>query len=119
AVPRTDGGLLLTNGFQNSTQKAFTENGSYVPLVNPELLGPSMGSVDSSLAFNTVGTNPNPPHSPVPNTVELYGPSSLGSRGSIVLQYPNQLGDLSQSFPIPDLTISAANQPALIDVQGN
>jgi len=30
AVPRTDGGLLLTNGFQNSTQKAFTENGSYV-----------------------------------------------------------------------------------------
>ena len=120
AVPKPDGGLALVNQFQNSTQQAVTQNGSYVPLLNPELLGPAMGSVDSSLAFNTVGTDPAPPHGWIPNTVKLYGPSSLGSRGSIVLQYPHQLGDLSESFR-PELNGSAAagTGPALIDVQGN
>jgi len=116
ANPKPDGGLLLVNGFQNSTQKAFTENGSYVPLFNREFLGPSMGSVDSSLALNTiVGTT-----GQYTNTVSLLGPVSLTQRGTITLDTTAPITDLSESFR-PELngSATAGTGPALIDVQGN
>ena len=72
-----------------------------------------MGSVDESLAVNTVGTSSANPSVPVPNSVRLYGPISLTRRGTITLNYPNQLTDLSESFR-PDLAGTA-----IVDVQGN
>ena len=66
--------------------------------------------VDRSLAVNTVGQNSS---GAVPNTVRLFGQINLGSRASIVIDYPNQLSDLSESFR-PDLAGTV-----LIDVQGN
>ena len=45
--------------------------------------------------------------------MQLYGQITLTSRGAIVLNYPNQLSDLSGTFR-PDL---AGN--VVIDVQGN
>ena len=72
-----------------------------------------MGSIDNSLAVNTVGTSSANPSVPVPNSVRLYGPVSLTRRGTITLNYPNQLSDLSESFR-PDLAGTA-----IVDVQGD
>ena len=81
--------------------------------------GVSEGSVDSSLALNTIGTTSTPGQ--YTNTVSLLGPVSLDQRGTIT--FPNTtdpITDLSESFR-PELNGSAAagTGPALIDVQGN
>jgi hypothetical protein len=106
-LPTPSGGLLLTHQFSTISEKAFTQNGTFVPIPNPTNpgLGTSMGSIDRSLAVNTTGTKP--------NTIQLYGQISLTRRGTITLNYPNQLTDLSESFR-PDLAGTA-----IIDVQGN
>jgi hypothetical protein len=111
-------GLILSNGFVSVSQSAFTVHGAYVPVPNAQLFGASLGSVDSNLAFNTVNTSN--PSKPITNIVDLYGPVSLGVKGTISLLYPNQLSDLSESFR-PDLNGSSVNGigPALIDIQGN
>ncbi len=106
-TPTSTGGLLLTHQFSTISEKAFTQNGTFVPIPNPTDpgLGTSMGSIDRSLAVNTAGTKP--------NTIQLYGQVSLTRRGTITLNYPDQLTDLSESFR-PDLAGTA-----IIDVQGN
>jgi hypothetical protein len=81
------------------------------------------GSVDSSLALNTIGAT----STGYTNTVNLLGPVSLDQRGTITLvvtdpitHLTDPINDLSESFR-PELNGSAANGtgPALIDVQGN
>ncbi|MDR3620559.1 MAG: hypothetical protein P4L85_14505 [Paludisphaera borealis] len=113
SVPLENGSLSLLYGFSTVQQKAFTQGGNYVaiPAGNPNQTAVSVGSVDRSLAVNTVGTNSS--GAAVPNTVQLYGQVSLTSRGPIVINYPNQLTDLSESFR-PDLAGTV-----LIDIQGN
>ena len=109
-VPDPEGGVFITNQFTTVQQKAFSPFAP-IPTGNPDRTAVAMGSVDRSLAINGVGTDAN--GNPVPNSISLIGQVSLNSRGSIVLAYPNQLSDLSESFR-PDLTGSV-----LIDVQGN
>jgi hypothetical protein len=107
ATPLPTGGLLLTHQFSTVSEKAFSQNGTFIPIPNstdPQL-GNAMGSIDNSLAVNTAGAKP--------NTVRLFGPISLTPRGSITLNYPNQLSDLSESFR-PDLAGTA-----IVDVQGD
>ena len=58
SVPKADGGLVLVNSFNNASQKAYTVSGSYVPVSNPQNLGPAMGSVDTNLALNSIGQDP-------------------------------------------------------------
>ncbi|APW62051.1 hypothetical protein [Paludisphaera borealis] len=113
SVPLENGSLSLLYSFSTVQQKAFTQGGNYVaiPAGNPNQTAVSVGSVDRSLAVNTVGKNSS--GAAVPNTVQLYGQVSLTSRGPIVINYPNQLTDLSESFR-PDLAGTV-----LIDVQGN
>jgi hypothetical protein len=107
ATPTSTGGLVLSHQFSTISEIAFTQNGVFRPIPNPTDpgLGTSMGSIDRSLAVNTAGTKP--------NTVVLYGQISLTRRGTITLNYPNQLSDLSESFR-PDLAGTA-----IVDVQGN
>jgi hypothetical protein len=119
AVPNPDGGEHLIHQFSTVSQKAFTtRTGGYFPIpptspTDPQL-GTTMGSVDRDLAINTKGTD-----GTTPNTVALYGQTTLTRRGTIHLQdglgnpYPKQLTDLSETFR-PDLAGTA-----LIDVQGN
>ncbi|OJW08340.1 MAG: hypothetical protein BGO49_13140 [Planctomycetales bacterium 71-10] len=101
------GGQDLVNRFSTVQQRAFTP---YVPIPsgNPDDVATSVGSVDRSFAVNTGTAN----GASAPNTIRLYSQVTQTSRGSIVLDYPNQLSDLSESFR-PDLAGSV-----LIDVQG-
>lgn len=108
--PDPAGGFFITNQFSTVQQQAFSPFAP-IPAGNPDDTAVAMGSVDRSLAINGVGTDKN--GNPVPNSISLIGQVNLGSRGSIVLAYPNQLSDLSESFR-PDLTGSV-----LIDVQAN
>lgn len=109
-IPDPEGGVFITNQFTTVQQKAFSPFAP-IPTGNPDGTAVAMGSIDRSLAINGVGTDAN--GDPVPNKISLIGQVSLNSRGSVILAYPNQLSDLSESFR-PDLTGSV-----LIDVQGN
>ena len=82
------------------------------------LIGVPEGSVDSSLALNTIATTSTPGQ--YTNTVSLLGPVSLDQRGTITLDTTDPITDLSESFR-PELNGSAAagTGPALIDVQGD
>ncbi|MBV8129554.1 MAG: hypothetical protein JO114_18050, partial [Planctomycetaceae bacterium] len=115
------GGLVLVRQFTTVSEKAIQPGGAYVPVSpsnNPMLTGVPEGSVDSSLALNTIGTSSTPGQ--YTNTVSLLGPVSLTQRGTITLNTTDQITDLSESFR-PELNGSAAagTGPALIDVQGN
>jgi hypothetical protein len=121
APPRPTGGLELVRQFTTVSEKAIQPNGAYVPVSpsnNPMLVGVPEGSVDSSLALNTIGTTSTPGQ--YTNTVSLLGPVSLTQRGTIMLDTTDPITDLSESFR-PELNGSAAagTGPALIDVQGN
>ncbi len=127
----SSGGLTLVRQFSTVSEKAIQPNGAYVevPPSNPSPtgLGLSEGSVDSSLALNTItGTA-----GQYTNTISLLGPVSLDQRGTITLDqtdpstgltvpFTDPITDLTESFR-PDLTGSTAagTGPALIDVQGN
>ncbi len=114
------GGLILVRQFTTVSEKAIQPNGAYVPVSpsnNPMLTGVPEGSVDSSLALNTIGTTSTGQYT---NTVSLLGPVSLTQRGMITLNTPDKITDLSESFRA-ELNGSAAagTGPALIDVQGN
>ncbi|HKI16768.1 MAG TPA: hypothetical protein VKA15_02765 [Isosphaeraceae bacterium] len=118
------GGLVLVRQFTTVSQKAIQSDGAYIPVSrpsNPFLLTPLWtgvpeGSVDSSLALNTIEGTPGQ----YTNTVSLLGPVSLTQRGTITLNTTDPITDLSESFR-PELNGSAAagTGPALIDVQGN
>jgi hypothetical protein len=114
------GGLVLVRQFTTVSEKAIQPGGAYVevPSNNSPLtgVGVSEGSVDSSLALNTIVGTPGQ----YTNTVSLLGPVSLTRRGTITLNTTDPITDLSESFR-PELNGSAAagTGPALIDVQGN
>ena len=120
------GGLILVRQFTTVSEKAIQPGGAYVPvsrpsnpfLLNPMWTGVPEGSVDSSLALNTIGTTSTAGQ--YTNTVSLLGPVSLTQRGTITLDTTDPITDLSESFR-PELNGSAAagTGPALIDVQGN
>jgi len=113
STPLANGSLSLSYDFSTVQQKAFTQGGNFVPVQagNPDQTAVAVGSVDRSLAINSVGQNSS--GAAVPNTVKLFGQVSLTGRGAIVINYPNQLTDLSESFR-PDLAGTV-----VIDVQGN
>lgn len=108
--PAPMGGQNVVNQFGTVQQKAFQQNGAYVtiPGGNPNDTATSVGSVDRNLAVNTGVVN----GAAAPNTIRLFSQVTQTAHGSIVLAYPNQLSDLSESFR-PDLAGSV-----LIDVQG-
>jgi len=125
------GGLILVRQFTTVSQKAIQPGGAYVEVPSnnspPAGVGLSEGSVDSSLALNTIVGTPGQ----YTNTVSLLGPVSLTQRGTITLDttapitgltapITAPITDLSESFR-PELNGSAAagTGPALIDVQGN
>jgi hypothetical protein len=127
------GGLILVRQFTTVSEKAIQPGGAYVEVPSnnspPTGVGLSEGSVDSSLAINTIGTTSTPGQ--YTNTVSLLGPVSLDQRGMITLDktdpttglpvpFTDPITDLSESFR-PELNGSAAAGagPALIDVQGN
>jgi hypothetical protein len=105
--PDPNGGQDLVNRFSTVQQRAFTP---YVPIPsgNPADVATSVGSIDRSFAVNTGTAN----GASAPNTIRLFSQVTQSPRGTIVLDYPNQLSDLSESFR-PDLAGSV-----LIDVQG-
>jgi hypothetical protein len=121
AAPLPSGALQLIRQFTTVSEKAIQSAGSFTPVTpgnNPTLVGVPEGSVDSSLAINSIGTTSTPGQ--FTNSVSLLGPISLSSRGKITLATTDPITDLSESYR-PDLTGStaAATGPALIDVQGN
>jgi hypothetical protein len=121
AKPGPGGGLVLTHNFSTVSEKGILSP-TYTPVDtgnNPQSIGVPMGSVDSSLALNTIVADPKNAGQYI-NTVQLLGPVSLGSKGTITLKTTDPITDLSETFR-PDLTGSTANGsgPALIDVQGN
>jgi len=132
-VTNSSGGLTLIRQFSTVSENAIKPFGSYVevPSNNPQVIdvGLSEGSVDSSLALNTIGTTST--SGQYTNTISLLGPVSLTRRGTITLDqidpstgatvpFTDPITDLTESFR-PDLTGSTAagTGPALIDVQGN
>ena len=128
ASPNSDGSLQLTRQFSTVSKQAILSNGGYIPIVpsemppnpNPDLVGVPEGSVDSSLAINTIKPieAAGKPTGQYTNQVSLLGPVSLSHRGTITLETTDPIIDLSESFRT-DLTVTPTNQPALIDVQGN
>jgi hypothetical protein len=121
AVPLPSGALQLIRQFTTVSEKAIQSFGSFTPVTpgnNPMLVGVPEGSVDSSLAINSIGTTSTPGQ--FTNSVSLLGPISLSSHGRITLETTDPITDLSESYR-PDLTGSTATGtgPALIDVQGN
>jgi hypothetical protein len=121
-TPNPSGGLVLNFKIGTVSNQPFLSHGAFTPVNpadNPQLIGVPLGSFDSSLALNAIGTNPeNPPQTT--NTVSLLGPISLTNRGMIKLNINDPITDLSEAYR-PDLTGSTANGtgPALVDVQGN
>ncbi|WP_165246218.1 hypothetical protein [Paludisphaera soli] len=104
------GGLNLVNRFSTTQLQAFAPGGNYTPIPggNPNDVGTSVGSIDRSIAVNTGLAN----GASAPNTIQLFSQQTQTRRGTVVLDYGNQLSDLSEGFR-PDLAGSV-----LIDVQG-
>jgi hypothetical protein len=115
------GGLTLVRQFSTVSEQAILSGGSNIPVNpsnNPMLTGVPLGSVDSTLALNTIGTTSTPGQ--YSNSVKLLGRVELDQRGTITLDTTDPITDLSESFR-PDLNGSTANGtgPVLIDVQGD
>ena len=100
----------LFDQFSVISRTGLVTGGNYTAVqVNPapaNQVGGALGSVDQNLALDT-GVSAG--H----NVVKLYAPSSLASKGSISLAYPDLLTGLSQSFRT-DL-----GGAAVIDIQGD
>jgi hypothetical protein len=100
----------LTNEFSQLSRTGLTTNGSYTTVqvnpIPPDQIGTALGAVDQNLALDTGVSHGQ-------NVLNLYAPSSLATRGTINLDYGDQLTGLSQSFRT-DL-----GSVALIDVQGD
>ncbi len=105
--PSANGGQNVVNSFATVQQQASTP---FVPIPagNPDDVATSMGSVDRSLAVNTGLAN----GAAAANTIRLQSQVTATPRGTITLNYPDQLSALSESFR-PDLAASV-----IIDVQG-
>ena len=100
----------VSTEFSPISHTALTIYGNNIPVQpNPQApnqTGAALGSIDGSLALVLGAANGT-------NTVKLYSPTSLTSRGTINLYYSDLLTGLSESFR-PNLTGSS-----LIDIQGD
>ena len=108
-VSITNAGTNLFNQFTAVSDTALKSRGNYVnvsPTSTAGQIGEALGNVDGSLALVTSASNGT-------NSVTLYNPSSLGSRGTITVNYPDLITALSGNFRT-DLTGTA-----LIDIQGD
>ncbi len=108
-VSITHSGTSLFNQFTAVSDTAIKSHGNYItvkPTPTVGQIGEALGNVDGSLALVTGASNGT-------NTVTLYNPSTLGSRGSLTLDDPDLITALSGNFRT-DLTGSA-----LIDIQGD
>src|SRR5262249_15465958 len=94
SVSASPQGTQVFNQFSVISRTGLTTNGSFTPVqVHPtpaDQIGTALGSVDQNLALDT-GVSGGA------NVVKLYAPSSLATRGTIRLDYGNQLTGLSQS----------------------
>ena len=105
----TNAGTTLFNQFTAVSDTAIKSRGNYVnvsPTSTAGQIGDALGNVDGSLALVTSASSGT-------NSVTLYNPSSLASRGTISVNYPDLITALSRNFRT-DLTGSA-----LIDIQGD
>jgi hypothetical protein len=88
----------------------LTTPGTYTTVqvspIPPDQIGGALGAVDQNLALDTGVSGGH-------NTLKLYAPSTLSSRGTIKVNYPDLLTGLSQSFRT-DL-----GGVALIDIRGD
>jgi hypothetical protein len=100
----------VTPQFSVISRTALSSNGNYTTIqvnpVPPGQIGGALGSVDQNLALDTGVSRGN-------NLLKLLSPSSLGTRGTISLAYPDLLAGISQNFRT-DL-----GSAAVIDIQGN
>lgn len=109
------------NLYQNGVLAATASKGSLTEAARGELPGPSsiqnagnpptmtlssLGGINQNLAIITSVSNGK-------NVVSLYNPDTLAQNGTVTLNDPNRLTDLTPSFH-PELT-----GVALVDVQGN
>jgi hypothetical protein len=103
-------GVSRTGKLSESSRTALKSNGSFIntgsQTTPPVFPYQGIGSIDQSLALLTGLSGGK-------NVVTLYNPSNLSTEFAILLNDPNQLTDLSESFR-PDLVDSA-----LLDIQGN
>ena len=109
-VIASGGSTTVFNKFSSVSRTALTQNGNDIPVQpnaqTPNQVGSALGAVDGSLALVTGASGGT-------NTVKLYAPTSLTSRGTISLAYSDLLAGLSTTFRT-DLGGSA-----LIDIQGD
>ncbi len=108
-VSITHTATTLFNQFTAVSDTAIKSKGNYInvkPTPTVGQIGEALGNVDGSLALVTGASNGT-------NTVTLYNPSTLSSRGTISLSDPDLITALSGNFRT-DLTGSA-----LIDIQGD
>ena len=103
-------GTTVFDRFSAISRTGIVTNGNYTTVqVNPipaGQIGAALGAVDQNLALDAGVSGGN-------NVIKLYSPSSLSSKGTITLAYPDLLEGLSQSFRT-DL-----GGVALIDIQGD
>jgi hypothetical protein len=105
----TNAATTLFNQFTAVSDTAIKSRGNYItvkPTPTVGQIGEALGNVDGSLALVTGVSNGT-------NTITLYNPSTLGSRGTLTLDDPDLITALSGNFRT-DLTGSA-----LVDIQGN
>ena len=91
------------------TRTVLTSQGIAVPAANGTIANDAsraLGSIESNLALDAGVTNSK-------NVLILLNPITLATQGTVGLNYPNPLSDLSESFH-PEIAGTA-----LIDVQGN
>ncbi len=108
-VSITNTSTTIFNQFTAVSDTAIKSHGNYVnvsPTDTTDQIGEALGNVDGSIALVTGASNGT-------NTVTLYNPSTLGSRGTITLEDPDLITALSGNFRT-DLTGTA-----LVDIQGN
>jgi hypothetical protein len=110
-VSASSQGTQVFNQFSVISRTGLQTNGNYTtvqanPIPADQTTGTALGAVDQNLALDTGVSGGQ-------NTIKLYAPSSLSSRGTIKLKYPDLLTGLSQSFRT-DL-----GNVALIDIQGD
>ena len=104
ALTPTAGGTLT-----EASRTVLNNNGVNVPGTNGVINGSNsraLGSIGSTLALDIGLINGQ-------NVLSLVNPTTLASQGSLSLNYPNLLSDLSESYH-PEIAGTA-----LIDVQGN
>jgi hypothetical protein len=110
AVSASSAGSHVFDQFSVISRTGLVTNGNYTAVqVSPipaTQIGAALGAVDQNLALD-VGVSGGK------NVLKLYAPSTLSSKGTITLNYPDALTGLSESFRT-DL-----GNVALIDIQGD